>query len=115
MFLTVGSTLPRFVLVTGHHVFFPRRRTYWGSYLKHRRSCSGHVGPAAGCCLRVLLSELCALWSRQGWWCESGVWHRCKVPLQGAAVNVVLLQGAAAGVLIRCKLPLQSAASGCCC
>ena len=70
---------------------------------------SGHVGAAARCCLKVLLSEWCArlgpacpclvLLSVRfgaGWRCRSGgccvsrhagadAWCRCSVPLQRAA------------------------------
>ena len=47
---------------------------------------SRHVGAAAGCCLKALLSEWCA---RFGGNAGAAAGCRCKVLLEGAAVRVV--------------------------
>ena len=50
---------------------------------------SGHVGAAVGCCLRLLLSKLCAL--------ERACCCPCMVPVQGAAADCCFSFGAGAG------------------
>ena len=94
-----------------------------------RRNCmsafwSGHAGAAAaaGCCLRMLLSQWCALWgghadAAAGCCCTVAVQGAaaagcsCKVLLAGAAVKVVCaLQVLKAGLLVL----LRGVAAGCC-
>ena len=105
-----------------------------------RRNCmsafwSGHAGAAAaaGCCLRMLLSQWCALW---GGHANAAAGCCCTVAVQGAAVRVacalwsvhagaaagcsckVLLAGAAVKVVCALQGPegrLTGAAAGCCC
>ena len=62
-----------------------------GSYFKYSRSCmsafwSRHVGAAAGCCLKALLSEWCVPFGGNA---GAAAGCRCKVLLEGAAVRVV--------------------------
>ena len=76
----------------------------WQGAPAARAACalwSGHAGAAAGCCLKVRLSEWCARFGAE--------WR----VLQGAAVRVVCTLERACCCCSCCRVPLQGAACGC--